>query len=318
MKKALPRNKIPLVATGVVFVVLYAAAALRYDGFFSWQVFVNLLRDNCFLGMAALGMSFVILTGGIDLSVGARIGFTSILIAWLTNEWGFHPVSSIAIALLVGTLLGYLMGVLIALFEMPAFLVTLAGMFFIRGLGFVISAQTIGIVHPAYHAVEDWSYRFFPVTIIVLVVGVGAAIYLAHYTRFGRAVYAVGGSESSALLMGVPVARTKIGVYSLSGLCSSLAGVLYTLYTFSGNANAGTMLELDAIASVVIGGTLLSGGVGYVVGTFLGVMILGIIQTIITFQGTLSSWWTKIVIGGLLLVFILMQRIVQVRVGRRL
>ncbi len=310
------RNKIPLLATAVVFLLLYLVASVHYRGFFTWQVFINLLRDNSFLGMAAFGMTFVILSGGIDLSVGARIGFTGILIAWLTQEHQIHPVFSILIALMVGTLLGYCMGVLIAVFERPAFLVTLAGMFLIRGLAFVISPQTIGITHPAFNAVEQWSYGIFPVTIVVLMAGLCIAVYLAHYTRFGRAAYAVGGSESSALLMGVAVRRTKIGVYALSGFTASVAGVLYTFYTFSGNANAGTMLELDAIAAVVIGGTLLSGGVGNVFGTFLGVLILGIIQTIITFQGTLSSWWTKIVIGGLLLVFILLQRFIQIRVGK--
>jgi len=148
--------------------------------------------------------------------------------------------------------------------------------------------------------------------LFLLILGIG--IFLSHYTRFGRNVYALGGNEQSALLMGLPVARTKIGVYALSGFCSSSAGIVYSLYTFSGNPTAGTALELDAIAAVVIGGTLLSGGVGTVFGTLLGVLIFGIIQTAIMFQGSLSSWWTKIAVGILLLVFILMQNVIQKKI----
>jgi ribose/xylose/arabinose/galactoside ABC-type transport system permease subunit len=142
--------------------------------------------------------------------------------------------------------------------------------------------------------------------VIVLVVLL-AAIYLAHLTRFGRTVYAIGGNEQSALLMGLPVARTKMLVYTLNGFCSALAGVVFSIYMLSGYGLYTNGLELEAIASVVIGGTMLTGGVGYVIGTVFGVLIQGLIQTIIMFQGTLNSWWTKIVIGLLTLLFIGMQ-----------
>ncbi|MGN6386882.1 MAG: ABC transporter permease subunit [Verrucomicrobiota bacterium] len=139
------------------------------------------------------------------------------------------------------------------------------------------------------------------------------ALYLAHYSRFGRNVYAVGGSEQSALLMGLPVGATRILVFVISGMCAGLGGVVYSRDTFSGNPNAAMGLELDAIAAVVIGGTLLTGGVGFVAGTMIGVLIFGIIQTAITFDGRLSSWWTKIVIGILLLLFLLIQKMIQAR-----
>jgi simple sugar transport system permease protein len=135
-----------------------------------------------------------------------------------------------------------------------------------------------------------------------------AGIDVAHRTRFGRNIDAVSGSEESSGLMGLPVARAKIAVYALSGLCSALAGAVYTLYTFSGNPTAGMMLELDAIAATVIGATLLTGGVGYMAGTLWGVFIFGIIQTAIIFHGRLSSWWTRLAIGNLFLAFILLQR----------
>jgi len=274
------------------------------------------LKENAFLGLAAIGMTFVILAGGIDLSVGAMIGFSSILIAKLSAQQ-VHPMLAIAVALVLGTGLGAGMGALIRFMALPAFLVTLAGMFFIRGLGFVISLEAITIKHRFYDAISDFSLQRFPVVTMVFLVALAAAMYLAHYTRFGRNLYAIGGNEQSALLMGLPVGSTKVWLYALSGFCSSLGGVVYTLYTSSGNGTAGTMLELDAIAAVVIGGTLLSGGVGYLLGTLVGVLILGLIQTIITFEGTLSSWWTKIGIGALLLAFILIQRFLQTRAAGR-
>ena len=139
------------------------------------------------------------------------------------------------------------------------------------------------------------------------------AFFVLHRTRFGRTVYALGGSESSALLMGLPVARTKVLVYVVSGFCSGLSGLLFSFYTLSGYSLTAIGTELDAIAAVVIGGTLLTGGFGFVSGSVLGVLVLGTIQTIITFEGTLSSWWTKIFIGGLLLVFIILQRLLTAR-----
>jgi len=315
VKLRLSRTQVPLLATTAVFALFYSGASIRYDGFFSWRVFVNLLHDNAFLGLAAIGMTFVVVSGGIDLSVGAMVGFTSIFIARLMAHQ-VHPVAAILAALVIGTGFGAGMGALIRFAALPPFLVTLAGMFFLRGLGFVVSQETIPIEHGFYNAISEFSLRVFPVTAILFLGALGAAIYLAHYTRFGRAIYAIGGSEPSAALMGLPVDRTKVGLYALSGLCAALAGVIYTFYTSSGNATAGTMLELDAIAAVVIGGTLLSGGVGYVFGTWIGVLILGVIQTIITFEGTWSSWWTKIAVGVLVLMFILLQRVLQGRATR--
>jgi simple sugar transport system permease protein len=144
----------------------------------------------------------------------------------------------------------------------------------------------------------------------------GIGLYLARATSFGRAVYAIGGNEHSALLMGLPVARTVVLVYTLSGFCSALAGVVFTFYMLSGYGLHAMGLELDAIAAVVIGGTLLSGGVGSLVGTLFGVLILGTLQTLISFDGSLSSWWTRIVIGALLFLFCLLQRLFEAGRGR--
>ncbi|MFB9640655.1 ABC transporter permease subunit, partial [Streptomyces spiralis] len=154
---------------------------------------------------------------------------------------------------------------------------------------------------------------YVSVSVVIALAVVLVAAYMLHYTRLGRNVYAIGGSEQSALLMGLPVARTKIAVYTISGFCSALGGVLFSLYTLSGYGLNALGMELDAIAAVVIGGTLLTGGSGYLLGTVLGVLVLGLIQTIISFEGTLSSWWTKIFIGLLLFVFILLQRLISAR-----
>jgi simple sugar transport system permease protein len=318
MTLRLSKRHLPLLATTAVCVLLYVTGCLAFDRFSSVRVLVNLFTDNAFLGIAAVGMTFVILSGGIDLSVGAVIGCASILTATLVEQHHLHPALVIPLMLGLGLLFGTGMGCLIHFFELQPFLVTLAGMFFCRGLGLVISQESVSITHPLFQQASEWSLalgQFAQVKlaaiifVAVLLVAVGGSLL----TRFGRNIYAVGGSEASAVLMGLPVARTKIGVYALSGLCSALAGLVYTLYTSSGNATAGTGLELDAIAAVVVGGTLLSGGVGYMAGTLAGVLIFGIIQTLITFQGTLSSWWTKIVIGSLLLAFILLQKLIQGR-----
>jgi galactofuranose transport system permease protein len=316
----LARKHIPLAATAFVCMALYAAASLRYTGFFSLPVLINFFADNSFLGITAIGMTFVILSGGIDLSVGAVIGLTSILTAALVEKGHMHPGVVLPLVLALGAVFGTTMGFLISRFGLPPFLVTLAGMFLARGLGLVTSLESLSISHPFFVQVSGMGIRLgesasVPITAILLLVVFAVALYVAHLTPFGRNVYAIGGKEEAALLMGLPVARTKMAIYAMSGFCSALAGVVYTIYSSSGNANAGTGLELDAIAAVVIGGTLLSGGVGYVAGTLIGVLIFGIIQTGITFQGTLSSWWTKIAIGLLLLVFILIQRLLARKSG---
>lgn len=315
--RALQRN-VPFLATVSVCVLLFTMAALKYDGFASFRVLINFFGDNSFLGIAALGLTFVILSGGIDLSVGAVIGLVSVFLALALEKWHLHAVLAIPMALLVGGLFGALMGTLIQCFALPPFLVTLGGMFFARGTAYLLSLESL----PITRYLDAISSRVrvplgetmeIPATAILFISLFVVSVVVAHFTRFGRNVYALGGNEQSALLMGLPVGPTKIGVYALSGFCSALAGIVYCLYTQSGNPNAGMGLELDAIAAVVIGGTLLSGGVGYVAGTVVGVLIFGIIQTAIVFQGTLSSWWTKIVIGVLLLSFILLQKVIQAK-----
>lgn len=312
---------VPVLVTATLLLILFLAGGLQFEGFASTRVALNLFTDNAFLAIAAIGMTFVILSGGIDLSVGAVIALSGVLSAVLIEQLGWHPLLAIPVIVLLGAGFGAGMGALIHCYRLQAFIVTLAGMFFARGLALAISAESIPIEHDFYDAVNDFGVMlpgraWLGGTTIVLIAIAGAAVWLAHYTRTGGFIYALGGNAESAGLMGVPIGRTRILVYSLSGTLSATAGVVYSFYTASGYALAGIGLELDAIAAVVIGGSLLGGGAGYVLGTLLGVLVMGLIQTWISFQGDLNSWWTKIVIGGLVLAFIVLQRWIGLGLAR--
>jgi simple sugar transport system permease protein len=310
-----------VLATLAVLILMYGIGAARYEAFSDPQVILNIFIDNAFLLVVAVGMTFVILTGGIDLSVGSVVALTTMVVASMLNWTNFlsSPYIVLVVALSIGSLLGFVMGCIIHFFEIQPFIVTLAGMFLARGLCYVINTSSIPITDPTWTSMAQSRIRFgeyfvSPSVIIALVVVLIAVVVLG-YTRIGRNTYALGGSRQSAMLMGLPVGRTEIGVYTISGFCSALGGVLLSYYMLSGNSLHAVGMELDAIAAVVIGGTLLTGGSGFVAGTVLGVLVLGVIQTLITFDGRLSSWWTKIFIGGLLLVFIALQRLVGARAG---
>ena len=303
---------LPVLATFVLFVAMFAVGSIRYDNFFSLQVLLNLFIDNAYLIVLAVGMTFVIITGGIDLSVGSVVALSGVLAAKLLSV-GWGPVSVIVLVLLMGLALGLAMGAIIHFLELQPFVVTLAGLFLARGLCYVISVESIPIRDPLFTAVAQGTVplpgdAYVSPSVVVAVLVVAAGAYLLHSTRFGRTVYAIGGNQHSAVLMGLRVGRTKIAVYAISGLCSAISGLLFAFYSLSGYSLSAVGTELDAIAATVIGGTLLSGGVGLIVGSLLGVLVLGLIQTFISFEGTLSSWWTRIVIGALLLVFVVLQR----------
>ena len=307
----------PLAATMSLFMAMAVFGSVSYTGFFSVQAFLNLLIDNAFLVIVAVGMTFVILSGGIDLSVGSVVALSTMVLAALVEHHHWSLWLAIPLVLCMGTVFGAFMGWLIQRFRLQPFIVTLAGMFLARGLCYLISIDSISITDAAYTAlaqmrVELWGESAaLSLSALLALVVLAVAIFVAHGTEFGRTVYAIGGNEQSAKLMGLPVARTAILVYTVSGFCSALGGVVFTFYMLSGYGLHAVGLELDAIAAVVIGGTLLSGGVGYVVGTLFGVLTLGIIQSLIMFDGSLSSWWTRIVIGVLLFVFCVLQRVFE-------
>ncbi|HET9594781.1 MAG TPA: galactofuranose ABC transporter, permease protein YjfF [Anaeromyxobacteraceae bacterium] len=319
--RRLQARHLPLAVTVGLLVAMFGAGSFLFDGFFSLQVFLNLFIDNAFVAIAAIGMTFVIVSGGIDLSVGSVIALTTMVSATLVQVHGWSPAVVIPLVLLMGAAFGLVMGLVIQYFAIQPFIVTLAGMFLARGLCYLISINSITIDHPFYTWISAIRLPFLfetsvSVNVLIALVVLALSVWLAHYTRFGRTVYAIGGSEQSATLMGLAVPRTKVLVYTLSGSCSALAGVVFTFYMLSGYGLHAQGMEMDAISAAVIGGTLLTGGFGSVVGTIMGVLIYGTIQTLIMFQGTLSSWWTKIVMGLLLLAFCLLQRAFERRRSR--
>ena len=307
-----PGRYLPVIATAVLFLALFGLGGLRFDNFVdNPQAFLNLFIDNAYLFVLAVGLTFVILTGGIDLSVGSVVALSTMILAkGLGAGWGLE-LSMLAV-LVTATVLGTLMGMLIHYLDVQPFIATLAGLFLARGISFVISTTPVPITDPSFGELsytpiylKDAYYIRWSV-IIALVVAVVAALVLA-FTRFGRTVYAIGGNESSAMLMGLRVAAAKVGVYSISGFCAGVAGILFCLNLPAGNSRNGIGLELDAIAAVVIGGTLLAGGRGLVVGSLLGVLVLGTIRQLITLE-SLNAGWTRVATGGLLLVFVIIQR----------
>ncbi len=309
-------RNLPMYVTLVLFVLMFAAGSLAFKHFFSLQNFLNLFIDNAYLLILAVGMTFVIISGGIDLSVGSVLALATMVASSLVTKSHVSPAFVIPIALAMGTALGLFMGYLIHAFNLPPFIITLAGLYLGRGLCYVVSIDTIPITDPFFQAMASTPLdiigkNFVSPSAVIAIALVLAALYVTRFTKFGRAVYAIGGSEQSALLMGLPVGRTKIAIYGLSGFCSALAGIVFTFYTLSGYALHGKGMELDTIATVVIGGTLLTGGVGTILGTVLGVLVYGTIQVLITFQGTLNSWWTRIVIGFLVFVFCFLQRLFE-------
>lgn len=318
MKLRLNQGNIPLLTTFFVFILIYGAGSFMYTSFFSPRVFINLFIDNAFVGIIAVGMTFVIISGGIDLSVGSLVAFIGVLSANLLRDTSINPILVIIICLLSGAFFGFTMGCLIHYLLLPPFLVTLVGMFLARGLSFLISLDSVPIRDELFLQLSRLAIPLgngikIPFIAIVFIAVVLFGVYLLRYTKFGRNVYAIGGNEKSALLMGLPVGRTKVLIYTLNSTLCALGGLVYSLYTLAGYPLAGTGLELDVIAAVVIGGTLLTGGMGFVEGTLIGVLILGLIQTIIIFQGNLSTWWTKIFIGILISLFILLQRYLSTR-----
>ncbi|AWB89917.1 galactofuranose ABC transporter, permease protein YjfF [Homoserinimonas hongtaonis] len=306
-----------VLVTLVLLVAMFGVGSARYRGFASGQVVMNLFIDNAFLIVLAVGMTFVILTGGIDLSVGAVVALSTMMAASLLRD-GWNPAAVIVVVLVATSGLGLLVGLVIHYFDIQPFIATLAAMFLARGLCYVISLDSISITNPFFVSLAQTRIPLadrlsITPSVIIAVVVVAIAFVVLHFTRTGRTVYAIGDGGQSAHLMGLPVVRTKVLVYVISGFCSGIAGILFSLYTLSGYSLTAVGMELDAIAAVVIGGTLLTGGYGFVLGSLLGVLVLGVIQTIISFEGTLSSWWTRIVVGGLLLLFIILQRLLTAR-----
>jgi simple sugar transport system permease protein len=309
----------PLLTTILVFVVLYVIGGQLYPAMQKPQVFFNLFVNNASLLLVSIGMTFVILTGGIDLSVGGMIALTSTASAALLKA-GVSPLVVMPLMIGVGILSGTTMGCLVQFLKVQPFIATLMGLFFARGVAYLISLTSITITDGMYKslALTSIPIPLFANVSVYIPTLVGpvmllVAAYLLACTRFGRTLFAIGNNEQSAMLMGLPVARTKISAYAFSGFCSALAGIVTSISLLAGYGQFASGMELDSIASVVIGGTLLTGGVGGVIGTLFGVLINGTIVSILQFNGTLTSWWTRIGVGALTLIFIGIQSLFYAR-----
>lgn len=315
-------SALPTTAAVVILALMLVYGQVAYGKIFQLNTVSNLLINNSYLIILAVGMTFVIITGGIDLSVGAVIAVSSLVGVTVANAGMPTPIA-ILVTVLVGTVCGLCSGVLIQYFNVQPFIATLAMMFLARGIASMIATTPMRLD-------DDSSFRslateikvidgpkandlvFSPNVIIMFIVVIVAVLVLSR-TRFGRTVYAIGGSENSAALMGLPVARTKLLVYVISGTLAGLTAVVYTSRTGMAQNITGVGWELDAIAAVVIGGTMLTGAYGFVLGSVIGALVLGLMNLLITRDGSIAPEVTTIITGGILLAFVLLQRVVLVK-----
>ena len=326
-KKKITGNGFLLLITIALFVVMYVAGMIVFadKGFAKPQMFLNLFVSNAGLLVIACGLTIVMITGGIDISVGSVTALVCMVLADLMENKGVNAYAAVLVALLIGVAFGIVQGFLVAYLDIQPFIVTLAGTFFGRGLTAIISTDMISIKNELF---LKWAnYRFYmpfgstskkgkfipayiPPTVVIALIVVILIAVLLKYRKFGRKLYAIGGSRQSALMMGLNVKKTIFNAYVLDGFLAGLGGFLFCLNSCAGFVEQAKGLEMDAISSAVIGGTLLSGGVGTPIGTLFGVLIKGTISSLITTQGTLSSWWTRIILSALLCFFIVIQSVV--------
>ncbi len=334
-KKKLSAVAFLLMITILLFVVMYSIGMVVFSskGFAKPQMFMNLFISNAGLIVIGCGMTIVMITGGIDISVGSVTALVCMVAADLMENKGMNGTMALLSALLIGLAFGVVQGYLISYLNIQPFIVTLAGLFFGRGMTAVVSTQMIAVKNPQFLQWANAKFNLpfgytnkngafipayiYPTVIVALIVVVIISVMLRR-SNFGRELYAIGGNQQSALMMGLNVRKVKMLAYVLDGLLAGLGGFLFFLNSCAGFVEQAKGLEMDAISAAVIGGTLLSGGVGTVVGTLFGVLIKGTIGSLITTQGTLSSWWVRIVLSALLCFFIVLQAIIAGVGGKKL
>lgn len=322
-----------LLITVIVFFLMYIGAIVfQGGGFLKPQTFFNILNANAALLIASCGLSIVMITGSIDISVGGVAALVSMCCAVYLDHMGGNVVVSLLIAIGIGLAFGIVQGYLVAYLDIQPFIVSLAGMFFARGMTTIVHTNPFNVENKAFVALKDtrvvvpgmgtvnrigkYVDAYVEIGVVVAVLLVILLFFVLHYTKLGRSFYAVGGNRQSALMLGINVKRTRFLAHLICGLLAGIGGYVYFLHVGSGAASHATGMEMNAIASSIIGGTLLTGGVGNIIGTFFGVMSLSTIQNIVSSAGLDQAWWTGITVAAMLCLFLVIQSVIMARKSR--
>ena len=319
-----------LAITIIIFFLMYLGAIVFLGGgFLRWQTFFNILNTNASLIIVSCGLSLVMITGSIDISVGGVTALISMCCAVYLDFKGGNVAVSMIIGLLIGLAFGLFQGCLIAYLEIQPFIVTLAGMFFARGMTTVVNRNPFNVANESFVALKNtritvpglgfvnpkgiYVDAYIEIGVIVALLVVAVMFCLLRWTKLGRAFYAVGGNLQSALMLGINVKKTKFLAHLICGLLAGIGGYVYFLHAGNGSAANATGMEMNAIASSIIGGTMLTGGVGNIIGTFFGVLSFSTIQNIVASAGLDEAWWTGITKAVMLCLFLLIQSVVMAR-----
>lgn len=325
-KEALSNSNLLFAIAAAIFVLMYGFAILRYPhSFLQLQTFFDLFSLNAPLIILTLALSIVMIGGGIDISVGAVTGLVTMSCAVFLESGQGSVGGAMLLALGIGLAFGLLQGFLVAYLEIQPFIITLAGMYLANGLLTIIHKDPLNVTLPAFVQLRDFEIaipwlgttnqlgRFIPLAVkpgaLVVIVLIAVLAALMHWARFGRNLYAVGGNSQSALMLGINAKRTKFGSYVLCGLLSGIAGFVFIMTTGAGNIGNASGFEMKAIAGSIIGGTMLSGGVGNLIGSPIGALTLLTINELIRAAGVNSNF-QAIVSGFLLCIFIVLQNAV--------
>ncbi|MBR5177333.1 MAG: sugar ABC transporter permease YjfF [Lachnospiraceae bacterium] len=328
-REPLSDTKLLMTITISIFVAMYLLAmALLGGGFLHPQQIFDMLNDNASLIIVSCGLTIVMIGGGIDISVGAVTSLVVMSCVLYLNNGGNIFVAAL-LAIGIGLAFGLVHGYLISYLEIQPFIVTLAGMFFARGMTTILSVNPQKVTHEGFQSLRDVKIEIswlgytakngnlvparMELGVVIAFVCLIAVFILLKYLRLGRCFYAMGGNQQSALMLGINVKRTRFLSYLMSGCLSGISGFVFMMHTGAGNATNAAGMEMNAIAAAIIGGTLLTGGVGNVAGTFFGVLTLTTIKKIVVSSGLNDPWWQNITTGGMLCFFILLQSVVLSR-----
>ena len=328
--RGLTDTNLLLTITIVVFALMYIGAMVFLGrGFLRWQTFFNILNTNAPLIITAIGLSLVMICGSIDISVGGVVGLVTMCCAINLDFMGGNPMTALAIALGIGIAFGVVQGFLVAYLNIQPFIVTLAGMFFARGLTTIIHAEPFNVQNEAFLALKDtritipflgsinnsgaFTPAYMEIGVAVALILVVLAFVALRWTSLGRSFYAIGGNRQSALMLGINTKRSLFLAHVISGVLAGIAGYVYIMHSASGAVTNADGMEMNAIAASIIGGTMLTGGVGNIAGTFFGVLSLGTIQNIVSSAGFTDAWWAKITVAVMICLFLVIQSIVLVR-----